>query len=140
MECLVQDLGLSAFVRFHGHVPHTEVPNALRSFDLFCAPSIQESFSVAVVEAMACGIPCVTSDADGFTEVMENGATGFVVPKKDINALAEKIVLLVRDGALRSKMGKAGRERALRLYDWEQNIRTIADELVEAMQTNLPQS
>lgn len=125
---MAQSLGLGDKMTFYGRIPHPEVPDALRTLDIFCAPSTRdsESFGVAAVEAMACGIPCVTSDADGFTEVMEDGVTGFIVPKNDVGALADKIKLLVTDRRLRARMGAAGRIRVERNYDWQENIKTIA--------------
>jgi glycosyltransferase involved in cell wall biosynthesis len=129
LEQMVESLGLDKRVRFYGRIPHAKVPDAVRTIDIFCAPSINESFGVAVVEAMACGTPCVTSDADGLTEVMEDGVTGFIVPKKDTNALAEKLILLASDGNLRIKMGQAGRARVQKYYDWHKNLKTIEDAL-----------
>ena len=132
MEQLTRQLRLSGRVTFFGYIPHNRVPDALRSMDIFCVPSTRnsESFGVAAVEAMACGIPCVTSDADGFTEVMADGETGFIVPKGDIETLADKLAVLASDAELRKRMGEAGRLRALRNYNWQDNIRTIGDALI----------
>lgn len=129
MEQKTQQLRLSDKVSFFGYIPHAAVPEALRAMDIFCAPSLAESFGVAAVEAMACGVPCVTSDAEGFTEVMADSETGFIVPRGDTEALADKLSLLVNDAVLRKRMGEAGRLRALQLYNWQDNIRTIADAL-----------
>lgn len=131
MEQMTQQLRLSDKVTFFGYIPNAAVPNALHAMDIFCAPSTRnsESFGVAAVEAMACGVPCVTSDADGFTEVIANGESGFIVPKGDVGALTEKLAVLINDAALRKSMGEAGRQRVLRYYNWQDNIRTIADAL-----------
>ena len=129
MEQSAQQLRLSDKVSFFGYIPHAAVPNAMRAIDIFCAPSLAESFGVAAVEAMSCGVPCVTSDAEGFTEVMVDGETGFIVPRGDIDALADKLAVLVNDAALRKRMGEAGRLRALQYYNWQDNIRAIADAL-----------
>lgn len=125
MQETVRRRGLEDRVTFFGRIPHEAVPDALRTMDIFCVPSTLESFGVAAVEAMACGIPCVTSDAAGLSEVMADGETGFIVPRCNAEALAEKIVQLAQDPELRRKMGQQGRRRVEELYDWESNVQTI---------------
>ena len=68
---------------------------------------------------MGCETPVVASDAGGLTEVVEHGVTGLVVPRGDSTALAEAIGSLLDDPARSAAMGRAGRERALRLFDWD---------------------
>ena len=125
MQELVRRQGLTDRVTFFGRIPHEAVPDALRTMDIFCVPSTLESFGVAAVEAMACGIPCVTSDAAGLSEVMADGETGYIVPRKDPEALAEKIILLAGNPELRQRLGRQGRRRVEELYNWEDNIRGI---------------
>jgi len=60
----------------------------------------------------------VATDAGGLPEVVEDGVTGFVVPKGDANAIATAVDTLLSDPALRDRMGKAGRERAVARFDW----------------------
>lgn len=107
-------------VQFHGPAPHAEVPKILSGFDLFCAPSVSdsESFGVAAVEAMACGIPVVVSDVDGFQEVVVDGVTGLVVPRKNPEALADGMYRLACDSGLRERFGRAGREHVVKNYAW----------------------
>ena len=76
---------------------------------------------------MACGCPVVTSDADGFTEVVEDGITGFVVPKYDVEATANAIQQLLDNLDLREQMSRKGRERVLQLYDWKDNVTTMVE-------------
>ncbi len=109
-------------VVFTGMIDHASVPDYINSFNIFAALSIEESFGVAVVEAQACGVPVVVSDAGGLPEVVEDGVTGSIVPKKNVSAAADAIEKLVLDKDLREKMGKAGRNRVERLYNWNQNV------------------
>ena len=87
--------------------------------------SNSESFGVSAIEAMACECPVVTSDADGFKEVMEEGKTGFIVPKRDYRSAAEAIQKIIDDPQLAAKMGKAGRERVCNKYSWEDNVNAM---------------
>jgi glycosyltransferase involved in cell wall biosynthesis len=110
-------------VKFIGHVPHAEVPKWLNSFHIYAALSVfdSESFGVSVVEASACGLPVVVSDAGGLPEVVLDGSTGYIVPKRDARAAAEKLLLLAADADLRDRMGREGRAYALKHYEWSEN-------------------
>lgn len=119
---LIDSLGLSEQAFLCGAVPNTQVPRALSSMDVVCLPSRSESFGVSAVEAMACEIPVVTSDVDGFLETVEDGVTGYVVPCGDRQAMAQRLLELYQDSALRAQMGQAGRQRVLRLYDFNKNV------------------
>jgi starch synthase len=68
---------------------------------------------------MGCETPVVASDAGGLPEVVQHGVTGLVVPRGDSAALAEAIGSLLGDPERSARMGRAGRERALRLFDWD---------------------
>ena len=138
MKRLTQDLKIDGAVTFHGRIPHSRVPDALSGIDIFCVPSTldSESFGVAAVEAMACGVPCVTSDADGLTEVMVNGETGFIVKRCDSEALAGKLLVLVHDSSLRKTMGEAGIKRVSENYDWQENLKLIEKYLIRAFEKN----
>jgi glycosyltransferase involved in cell wall biosynthesis len=118
LVALADRLGVAERVRFAGAVPHAEVPAWLRRFDLFVAPSRQESFGVAVVEAGACGLPVVVSDAGGLPEVVQDGHTGLVVPVGDVPRLQAALKTLVMDATLRTRLGRQGREFVAREYAW----------------------
>lgn len=133
MKELSKNLGISDKTTFFGRIPHSEAPNAIRGMDIFCAPSERESFGVSVVEAMACQIPCITSDADGLTEVMAEGETGLVFPANDREALVKALEKLISDRGLREEMGKKGRARVLERYNWQDNIVTIEKGLARAV-------
>ena len=68
---------------------------------------------------MGCEVPVVASDAGGLPEVVEDGVTGLIVPRGDTGALASAISSLLEDPERRRKMGLAGRERALKHFDWD---------------------
>jgi glycosyltransferase involved in cell wall biosynthesis len=119
---LAKSLNVHNLCHFTGNVPNTEVPIWLNRMDVFCAPSIcNESFGVAVVEASACGIPVIVSDAGGLPEVVINNVTGFIIPKKDHEAIAEAIIKLIENRELTEKFGKGGRNFVLQNYEWNEN-------------------
>lgn len=132
---LAENLGVAQKVNFIGSIPNDQVPNALHKMDIFALSSERESFGVAAVEAMACGLPVAATAAEGFVEVIKDGNTGFIVPKNDYEQLAEKILELINNEELRKKMGQNGRERALELYDWEKNV-TQMEELYRSFAEN----
>src|SRR3546814_939066 len=82
----------------------------LARLDVFVALSQTESFGVAAVEAAMCGLPVLVSDAEGFVEVVDDGVTGFVVPRSSPEAAAQALDRLVTSQPLRQRMGNAGRE------------------------------
>jgi glycosyltransferase involved in cell wall biosynthesis len=128
LESLAHVLGVRPNIIFHGAVAHDKVPLMLGRLDVFVALSRHESFGVAAVEAAMCGLPVLVSDADGLAEVVEDGVTGFVVPRGDPDAAAQALARLAGSEKLRKQMGEAGRERALALYTWEKSL----DIMIEA--------
>ncbi len=129
LKQLTIDLNLEEKIKFLGFIKNTDVPKAINKMDIFVVPSIlnSESFGVAAVEAMACEIPVIVSDADGLKEVVVNNETGFIVPKKDFKTIAEKLKKLILDEELRAEFGKNGRKRVLELYNWNDNV----DKMIE---------
>ena len=122
LETLANELGLGEKVYFAGRADYSKVHYFNNVMDVYSALSLYDSFGVAIVEAESCGTPVVVSDVGGLPEVVEDGVTGFVVERKNAVVAAEKLEKLVLDPELRKSMGKAGRERVLKLYDWNENV------------------
>lgn len=125
LKALTLSLGISNQVCFVGRVENNTLPRYYSRFSVAVFPSVSESFGVVAVEAMACECPVVTSDADGFTEVVVDGQTGFIVPKKDIENTAKAIQRFIDNPELRPLMGRKGRERVLKLYNWDDNVNAM---------------
>ncbi len=119
LVALAERLGIARDVTFLGSVPNSELPQYYRAAALSVIPSLEEGFGIPAAEAMGCETAVVASDAGGLPEVVEHGVTGLIVPRGDAKALAEAIGSLLADPARRTRMGRAGRERALRLFDWD---------------------
>jgi glycosyltransferase involved in cell wall biosynthesis len=123
LEELARTLGVADKTEFLGWVANKELPRYFRGCAVSVIPSLEEGFGIPAAEAMGCEIPVVATDAGGLPEVVENGVTGYVVPKGDAGALAGAIDRLLADGTLRSRMGKAGRIRAIERFDWDLAVR-----------------
>jgi colanic acid/amylovoran biosynthesis glycosyltransferase len=106
-------LGLDDEVHLRGAVRPVDVRQCMRNSDIFLHTAISEGFCNAVLEAQAMSLPVVCTDADGLPENVAGGETGFVAPRRDANALAEKLRILALSPSLRTRMGQAGRQRVL---------------------------
>lgn len=135
LQDLAVSLGLVGVVDFVGKVSHEEVPEQLRRLDVFAAlsRSDSESFGVAVIEASACALPVVVSDAGGLPEVVLNGTTGAVVRRDDPAAAAEAIARLAASSDLREQWGRAGRAHVQTAYEWERCVDRMETVLYEAV-------
>ena len=108
----IEDLGLRDRVRLSGALSSAEVLSRLQATDIFVLSSVEEGISNAVLEAMATGVPIVTTTAGGMVEAVTDGVEGFVVPVRNAAALADRIERLATDPAARVAMGAAARRRA----------------------------
>lgn len=122
-EELAVQLGVSNVTTFTGKVPNTEVPAIIRSMSIFAVPSTEdsESFGVAAVEAMACGVPVVVSNVGGLPEVVVKDVTGIVTDKESPDQLAAAFIKLAQNNDLRMGMGKAGVAHVKENYSWVDN-------------------
>ncbi len=109
-----------------GFVPHDQVPAVLRSIDLLVLPSIYEEMGSVLAEAMACGLPVVASDVGGIPDVVGDGETGILVPPGDVAALTKALDGVLRDAALRARLGAQARRQSVR-YSWPGLAARIAD-------------
>jgi glycosyltransferase involved in cell wall biosynthesis len=109
LEALCASLRLSGHVRFHGY--RGEVSPYLAEADLFILSSVSEGIPLALLEAMACGLPAVTTDVGGLPEVVVPGETGWLVPPRSPDALAEAMLRLLAEPVALDRMGRAARRR-----------------------------
>lgn len=105
-----EQLGVADAVTFTGF--RDDVPRILGSFDVFTLASRYEGLSIALIEAMALGKAVVVTRAGGLPEVVTDGEDGLLVPTGDVPALADGLIMLLRDGTLRERLGCAARRRA----------------------------
>jgi phosphatidylinositol alpha-1,6-mannosyltransferase len=117
-EKQVRDFGIQTHVRFVGYVPREEIASYYKVGHVFALPSYNEGMSLAVLEAMAAGLPVVVTRTGGTAELVENGLNGFTFDWADVKMLVNHLHTLANDRALARRMGAASRARAMK-YSWE---------------------
>lgn len=135
LEGRCRELGIADSVSIPGAVPHTLIPQRIDGWDLFVLSSVWEGFGMVLIEAMARARAAVATRVEGVVEVVEEGVTGLLVPPADPGSLARAVSGLLDDPQRRASMGRAGRERALRLFSMKTFVeKTLAvyDELLES--------
>lgn len=135
LEELADELGVRDSVEFVGESDQAGVRSAMRRSDIFVAPSVvasdgdMEGVPVSIMEAMACGIPVVSTFHSGIPELVHDKITGYLVPERDVASLTRALGRLVDEPRLRRKLGMAGRGVVERGYDLD----TLNDRLVELL-------
>jgi glycosyltransferase involved in cell wall biosynthesis len=119
LERMVSDLGLTRRVHFTGWVARDSVAGCYRRADIFVTATTWEGMPNTVLEAMACGLPIVGTQASGLHELVRDGVNGYLAPVKDPDALAEALALLIENGYERRRMGRQSRKLAEREFAWE---------------------
>jgi phosphatidyl-myo-inositol alpha-mannosyltransferase len=124
-----------ARVDMRGAEPNEQVPSYLAACEVFVSPAVgQESFGIALVEAMAAGLPVVATDIPGYREVVSAGVEGLLVPPRDPEALAASLVRVLMQPELATTLGEAGRERA-RTFDWPIVVDRVEELYLRAIET-----
>jgi len=100
----------------------SDVRSMLSAMDLFCLPSYREGMPRSIIEAMMMELPVVATNIRGAREEVVPGVTGLLVPTRSVSALVDAFASLINDLELARRMGKAGRQRALELYDEKQVV------------------
>jgi len=118
-------LGMEKNVRFLGESEN--IFPYLKMSEVFFLPSRSEGFSNALIEAMACGLPCVATRVGGNSEAMEDGRSGYLVESENADASAERILMLLRNPAEAARMGAAGKETVGRKFTADVMMRTLME-------------
>ena len=130
LENLAEDLGISSNVIFMGY--RNDIPRILSVMDIFVLPSLYEGLPNALLEAMAACRPVVATQVGGIPEVVVEGETGFLVPPRNSEALADAIGMMLRDKERAAQMGLAGRKRVERFFSAETMV-AKTEELYEGL-------
>ena len=134
LELLRAELGISDLVTFLGAKDQDTLVYYYSAAEMVVMPSHYESFGMVALEAMACGTPIIASDVGGLSFSIEDGFNGYLVPGRDPQTLAEKIIMLLKYPVLREQFGEQARTWVAR-YSWVD----IAGELLEVFGHTLGQ-
>jgi len=115
-KALAEELGIANRVFFLGFIPNERLPTYYNIADVYVLPSLYEEWSNTIMEAMACGVPVVATAVGANPWLIRNGETGFLVPVRKPDLLAEKIAILLHDQKLAKRMVRKARE-LIRRYD-----------------------
>ncbi len=130
-----QRIGISDAVCFAGF--QENIPRWMQALDMFVHPSLAESHSIGLLEAMRAGLPIVATDVGGNPESIVDGISGLIVPSKDSAALAEKILSCIQDQTLREGLGAEARKRFEAEFTLETHLRRTADWLLNCRDSSL---
>ena len=122
---LARSRGLSDLLDWRPAAPQHEMAAYYAAADVCAVPSLHETFGLAALEAMACGVPVVASDAGGLRELVRHGETGLLCPPGNAAALAEALDAVLSDPPRAARMGEAGALRA-GLFTWDTSAARLA--------------
>jgi glycosyltransferase involved in cell wall biosynthesis len=123
IRSLSAQLGLEQVVTFAGF--RSDIPEVMAAFDIFTFPSHAEAFGIVLIEAMAMERAVVSTNCDGVVDIVEDGVTGVYVSPRDARSLEAGLERLIVNPALRHSMGKAGRQRVLRMFDQRKRLEKL---------------
>ena len=140
LERLIEELDLKSHVRLLGRKSHEEVIRLLQDTHLLMAPSVtakdgdQEGIPNVIKEAMAMGLPIISTRHRGIPELVEDGVSGFLVEERDVDSLANRLTYLIDHPEIWPEMGRAGRNCVQKYYDSNKlsdRLVSVYDRLVE---------
>ncbi|RMH64302.1 MAG: glycosyltransferase family 1 protein [Calditrichaeota bacterium] len=136
LKRIIAERHLQNHVLFTGYVASAELPLFYNLADVYIMPSREiegdtEGFGITYLEANACEKPVIGGASGGVSDAIHDGETGFLVPPTDVNAIREKLDLLLSDANLAAQMGRNGREKIIREYTW----RALAGKLLTMMES-----
>ncbi len=124
---MVAECQLDSYIHFMGWVPLEEMPKYLVASDIYVSSSLSDGASMCLLEAMACGLPVVVTDIPAILEWVNNGDNGYVVPRKNVEQLAEKIIRLTKSKSEREKMSKRNLIIARERLNWDENFNKLEE-------------
>lgn len=120
-QSLARHLNIEKFVEFVGETPRSLIPVYMKAADLFVLPSLSEGFPNVILEAMASGLPIITTNVSGLPDIIRDGENGFIVQPGDADQLADRIRELICDDGLSAEFAERNEIEA-RSYNWDKII------------------
>lgn len=125
LESAANAMGINGCVRWLGQRDPDEVVELYSIMDVVAVPSLFEGFGLAAVEAMAAGVPVVSSKVDGLSEIIKHKETGYLIPVGDYHELAKAVIQVLSNSEKSKEMGNKGRERVQELFSMEHYINSV---------------
>jgi glycosyltransferase involved in cell wall biosynthesis len=139
-EAWVREKGLAANFKFIGHIPHSEVVPHLAAMDVVMAPHSAASFptgfygsALKIFEYMAMAKPVIAAPMGQIREVIEDGASGYLIESEDTDKLKRTLLMLYHDRNLRERLGKNARAKVIARYAWKTNAEKVQQLIKEAI-------
>lgn len=121
IENRIRKLHLHSSVTLIDYLDNEKLPEIYKNSDVFVLPSLMEGVPRTILEAMACGVPVVTTDIPHLVSIIDGA--GFVVPPKDPASLSNAIFTILENASLAEQMGQQGRNRIVQDYSWEDTVK-----------------
>jgi glycosyltransferase involved in cell wall biosynthesis len=138
LKALAEKLSISRRVQFLGHVPNEEIPHYLHVSDIFIRPSLSEGFGISFIEAMAAGLPVITTPVGGIVDFLYDPdetpgkpSTGLFVKPEDHVSIREQVVRLINDNELRQMLIQNGKDLVRTRYDWDLIARDMKEKIFD---------
>jgi colanic acid/amylovoran biosynthesis glycosyltransferase len=122
LETLSSQLKLTPYLQFVGYQSQDAVCQYLHSSDIFVLPSFSEGLPVALMEALAAGVPVITTSVAGISELVEDGINGYLIPPGAVEPLVQRLEQLLDNVGLRQQMGRAGRLKVEQEFNLAQEV------------------
>jgi colanic acid/amylovoran biosynthesis glycosyltransferase len=135
LEALAIDLKLTTYLQFVGYQSQDAVCEYLHNSDIFVLPSFSEGLPVALMEALAAGVPVITTPIAGISELVEHGINGYLVPPGAVEPLSQRICELLENALLRQQFGQAGRLKVAEEFNLEKEVPKLKQVMDAALMT-----
>jgi glycosyltransferase involved in cell wall biosynthesis len=133
LRTLARDIGMRDRVKFLGFLPKEEIPKLLAVSDVFVRPSRSEGFGNSFIEAMASGLPVVATPVGGIPDFLDDHETGVFCRPDNPKSLAEAVMEIIDNPALREKIIRQGKERAITRYGWDVIVKDMKEKVFEPL-------
>ncbi|MDQ1902705.1 glycosyltransferase family 4 protein [Paracoccus sp. WLY502] len=140
LEHRAKVLGIADRVTFTGYLDQVQVASTLAASDILVLPSFAEGVPIVLMEAMATGLPVITTHIAGIPELVEHGVSGFVLPPGDTAALVDALDALMANPARCAEMGRAGRAKVTAEYNLMQEAAWLAELFTNSLAGKLPET
>ncbi|MFA5014850.1 MAG: glycosyltransferase [Actinomycetota bacterium] len=127
-------------VEIKGFINSKDIGQFYQEASLFVLPTLREPFGLVFLEAMSYQLPCIGTEIEAIPEIIKDGRTGFLVPPKNSNVLAEKIIILLNNKNLMMEMGKEGCCKIRENFNWDKVAERMIYEFEKSMESPLKET